>query len=49
VNLVDEQAARDAEVVCALQLRGRDGADVFEPQPVITGDTSLTICAVDIS
>ena len=35
VDLVDEDAARDAEVVGALQLLVADGADVLEPQPVI--------------
>ena len=35
VDLVDEDAAGDAEVVGALQLLGADGADVLEPQPVI--------------
>ena len=35
VNLVDEDAARDAEIGCALQLFVTDRADVLEPQPVI--------------
>src|ERR1700737_265226 len=35
VDLVDEDAARHPEVMGALQLLVPDGADVFEPQPVI--------------
>ena len=41
VDLVDEQAARDAEVMGSLQLLGPDGADVLEPQPVIAAAERL--------
>ncbi len=35
MDLVDEQAACDAEIVGALQLLVADRADVFEAKPVI--------------